>query len=277
MPDPVCQTDAQRPGRNAAGRLRYWFAPLAFAFLQVQAAPVSNPSVEYQVKASLVFNFMHFIEWPPEVFRDGRITGLSKVARLVDGYARRPQVQERLTTQIADDLEQTLQPRGVLVVIEAEHLCMSMRGVRKQGSTTVTSAVRGLFRRTVIVGRTVTLIGWWRTRHVEVRQAEPVVIDDRFELLFVWAPEVVTTGGDVMVLNDHAGFSRSEHRPNRRVARVCTRLTDHTSGGPSPAGRQATMHAAKRAVASRLSDPTRGSAQDAPHCAGIGYNPPSPP
>ena len=77
---------------------------------------------------------------------DGRITGLSKLARLVDAYAKRPQVQERLTTQIADELERTLQPRGVLVVIEAEHLCMSMRGVRKPGSTTVTSAVRGLFR-----------------------------------------------------------------------------------------------------------------------------------
>ena len=80
---------------------------------------------------------------------DGRITGLSKVARLVDGYARRPQVQERLTTQIADDLERSLQPRGVLVVVEAEHLCMSMRGVKKPGSTTVTSAVRGLFRENV--------------------------------------------------------------------------------------------------------------------------------
>jgi len=77
---------------------------------------------------------------------DGRVTGLSKLARLVDAYAMRPQVQERLTTQIADELERTLQPRGVLVVIEAEHLCMSMRGVRKPGSTTVTSAVRGLFR-----------------------------------------------------------------------------------------------------------------------------------
>jgi len=77
---------------------------------------------------------------------DGRVTGLSKLARLVDAYAKRPQVQERLTTQIADELERTLQPRGVLVVIEAEHLCMSMRGVRKPGSTTVTSAVRGLFR-----------------------------------------------------------------------------------------------------------------------------------
>jgi GTP cyclohydrolase I len=78
--------------------------------------------------------------------KDGRITGLSKVARLVDAYARRLQVQERLTVQIADEIERTLVPRGVLVVIEAEHLCMSMRGVRKPGSTTVTSAVRGLFR-----------------------------------------------------------------------------------------------------------------------------------
>ena len=77
---------------------------------------------------------------------DGRITGLSKLARLVDGYARRPQVQERLTSQVADTLERVLRPRGVLVVIEAEHLCMSMRGVRKPGASTVTSAVRGLFR-----------------------------------------------------------------------------------------------------------------------------------
>ena len=77
---------------------------------------------------------------------DGRITGLSKLARLVESYARRPQVQERLTTQIADEIDRNLQPRGVLVVIEAEHLCMSMRGVRKPGTTTVTSAVRGLFR-----------------------------------------------------------------------------------------------------------------------------------
>ncbi len=77
---------------------------------------------------------------------DGRITGLSKLARLVEAYARRPQVQERLTTQIADEIERTLEPRGVMVVIEAEHLCMSMRGVRKPGATTITSAVRGLFR-----------------------------------------------------------------------------------------------------------------------------------
>lgn len=80
---------------------------------------------------------------------DGRITGLSKLARLVDSLARRPQVQERLTTQIADEIDRALQPRGVLVVLEAEHLCMSMRGVKKPGSMTVTSAVRGLFRDSV--------------------------------------------------------------------------------------------------------------------------------
>jgi GTP cyclohydrolase I len=77
---------------------------------------------------------------------DGRVTGLSKLARLVEVYARRPQVQERMTGQIADALNAILQPRGVLVVIEAEHLCMAMRGIRKPGSSTVTSAVRGLFR-----------------------------------------------------------------------------------------------------------------------------------
>ncbi len=80
---------------------------------------------------------------------DGRVTGLSKVARLVEAYARRPQVQERLTSQVANEIERTLQPRGVMVVVEAEHLCMSMRGVRKPGATTVTSAVRGLFRSSV--------------------------------------------------------------------------------------------------------------------------------
>ena len=76
----------------------------------------------------------------------GQITGLSKLARLVDLLAKRPQVQERLTTQIADAIEDALEPRGVLVVVEAEHLCMSMRGIRKPGSKTVTSAVRGQFR-----------------------------------------------------------------------------------------------------------------------------------
>ncbi len=76
----------------------------------------------------------------------GQITGLSKLARLVDGLAKKPQVQERLTSEIADAMVRALEPRGALVVIEAEHLCMSMRGVRKPGSVTVTSAVRGLFR-----------------------------------------------------------------------------------------------------------------------------------
>lgn len=78
--------------------------------------------------------------------RNGRITGLSKLARVVDVVARRPQVQERLTSQIADALTRRLEPRGVLVVMEAEHLCMTMRGIKKPGSITVTSAVRGIFR-----------------------------------------------------------------------------------------------------------------------------------
>jgi GTP cyclohydrolase I len=77
---------------------------------------------------------------------DGRVTGLSKLARLVDVYARRPQVQERMTTQIADALTENLKPLGVLVVIECEHMCMSMRGVRRPGSRTITSAVRGQMR-----------------------------------------------------------------------------------------------------------------------------------
>jgi GTP cyclohydrolase I len=77
---------------------------------------------------------------------DGRVTGLSKLARLVDLYARRPQVQERLTAQVANALMRKLEPRGVIVVIEAEHLCMGMRGIRKPGSRTITSAVRGMLQ-----------------------------------------------------------------------------------------------------------------------------------
>lgn len=77
---------------------------------------------------------------------DGRITGLSKLARLVEVYARRPQVQERLTAQVADTLVKALDPRGVIVVVECEHLCMAMRGIQKPGARTVTSAVRGMFQ-----------------------------------------------------------------------------------------------------------------------------------
>lgn len=77
---------------------------------------------------------------------DGRVTGLSKLARVVDLYAKRPQVQERLTSQVADAVMRKLKPRGVIVVMEAEHLCMAMRGVRKTGATTTTSAVRGQFK-----------------------------------------------------------------------------------------------------------------------------------
>jgi GTP cyclohydrolase IA len=96
---------------------------------------------------------------------DGRITGLSKLARLVDGYAKRPQVQERLTSQVADCLVERLAPRGALVVIEAEHLCMSMRGVRKPGALTVTSAVRGLFKSDLATrAEAMNLIGFSRDR-----------------------------------------------------------------------------------------------------------------
>jgi GTP cyclohydrolase I len=89
---------------------------------------------------------------------DGRITGLSKLARLVDVYARRPQVQERLTTQVADAVVEHLKPRGVIVVLECEHLCMSMRGVRKPGSLTVTSAVRGQLRNAATRAEAMSLI-----------------------------------------------------------------------------------------------------------------------
>ena len=90
--------------------------------------------------------------------KEGKVTGLSKLARLVDVYARRPQVQERLTTQIVDALMDNLDPRGAIVVIECEHLCMSMRGVRKPGAKTVTSAVRGQLRETATRAEAMSLI-----------------------------------------------------------------------------------------------------------------------
>jgi len=89
---------------------------------------------------------------------DGKITGLSKLARLVDVYAKRPQVQERLTTQIADAMVDILEPRGVIVVIDAEHLCMTMRGVRKAGARTITSAVRGIMHRAPTRAEAMSLI-----------------------------------------------------------------------------------------------------------------------
>lgn len=88
----------------------------------------------------------------------GKITGLSKIARLVDVFARRPQVQERLTTQIADALVEILDPRGVIVIIDAEHLCMSMRGVRKAQARTTTSAVRGVLRDPATRAEAISLI-----------------------------------------------------------------------------------------------------------------------
>lgn len=89
---------------------------------------------------------------------EGKITGLSKLARLVDVFARRPQVQERMTTQIADSLMKILEPRGVIVVVECEHMCMSMRGVRKPGAKTITSAVRGQLRDQVTRNEAMSLI-----------------------------------------------------------------------------------------------------------------------
>jgi len=88
----------------------------------------------------------------------GKITGLSKLARLVDVYAKRPQVQERLTTQVADALMEILDPRGVMVVVEAEHLCMTMRGVRKAGARTITSAMRGMMREPATRAEALSLI-----------------------------------------------------------------------------------------------------------------------
>ncbi|GDY30771.1 GTP cyclohydrolase 1 [Gandjariella thermophila] len=90
------------------------------------------------------FHGVAHVGYIPDV--QGRVTGLSKIARLVDLYARRPQVQERLTSQVADALVRKLDPRGVIVVMEAEHLCMAMRGIRKPGTRTMTSAVRGIFK-----------------------------------------------------------------------------------------------------------------------------------
>ncbi|HET9690508.1 MAG TPA: GTP cyclohydrolase I FolE [Acidimicrobiales bacterium] len=127
---------AEDPGRH----LKTTFAAGHDEMVMVRDIPVFSMCEHHLVPW---FGRAH-VAYIPNV--DGRITGLSKLARLVQGYARRPQVQERLTTQVADAVESVLHPRGVLVVVEAEHLCMAMRGVRTPGTVTVTSAVRGLFR-----------------------------------------------------------------------------------------------------------------------------------
>lgn len=127
-------------GRNAAEELNVLFDAGHDEMIMVRDLPLYSICEHHLIP----FIGAAHVAYIPN--RSGQITGLSKIARLVDTLSKRPQVQESLTTQIADALEQALDPRGVLVVIEAEHLCMSMRGIRKPGSQTVTSAVRGQFR-----------------------------------------------------------------------------------------------------------------------------------
>jgi GTP cyclohydrolase I len=127
-------------GENPADHLEITFAADHDEMVMVRDIPFASLCEHHLVP---FIGRAHVAYIPGE---DGRITGLSKLARLVDGYAKRLQVQERMTTEIADAIEEALDPRGVLVVVEAEHLCMSMRGVKKPGTSTVTSAVRGLFR-----------------------------------------------------------------------------------------------------------------------------------
>ncbi len=127
-------------GENPADHLEATFAAEHDEMVMVRDIPFASLCEHHMVP---FMGKAHVAYIPGE---DGRITGLSKLARLVDGYARRLQVQERMTTEIADAIERVLDPKGVLVVVDAEHLCMSMRGVKKSGTSTVTSAVRGLFR-----------------------------------------------------------------------------------------------------------------------------------
>jgi GTP cyclohydrolase I len=127
-------------GENPADHLEVTFAAEHDEMVMVRDIPFASLCEHHLIP---FVGRAHVAYIPGE---DGRITGLSKLARLVDGYAKRLQVQERMTTEIADAIEVALDPRGVLVVVEAEHLCMSMRGVKKSGTSTVTSAVRGLFR-----------------------------------------------------------------------------------------------------------------------------------
>ena len=127
-------------GENPADHLEVTFAAEHDEMVMVRDIPFASLCEHHLIP---FIGKAHVAYIPGE---DGRITGLSKLARLVDGFAKRLQVQERMTTEIADAIEEALAPRGVLVVVDAEHLCMSMRGVKKSGTSTVTSAVRGLFR-----------------------------------------------------------------------------------------------------------------------------------
>ncbi|MGH2736776.1 MAG: GTP cyclohydrolase I FolE [Actinomycetota bacterium] len=127
-------------GRNPAEELDVVFDAEHDEMIMVKDIPLYSLCEHHLIP---FFGKAHVAYIPNE---SGQITGLSKLARVVDLLSKRPQVQERLTTQIADAIEKALEPRGVLVVIEAEHLCMTMRGVRKPGSKTVTSSVRGIFR-----------------------------------------------------------------------------------------------------------------------------------
>ncbi len=127
-------------GENPADHLEVTFAAEHDEMVMVRDIPFASLCEHHLIP---FIGKAHVAYIPGE---DGRITGLSKLARLVDGYAKRLQVQERMTTEIADAIEEALAPLGVLVVVDAEHLCMSMRGVKKSGTSTITSAVRGLFR-----------------------------------------------------------------------------------------------------------------------------------
>jgi GTP cyclohydrolase IA len=127
-------------GQDAADQLEVTFAAEHDEMVMVRDIPFASLCEHHLIP---FIGRTHVAYIPGD---DGRITGLSKLARLVDVFARRLQVQERMTTEIADAIEKALLPKGVLVVVDAEHLCMSMRGVKKSGTSTVTSAVRGLFR-----------------------------------------------------------------------------------------------------------------------------------
>lgn len=146
--------------RNTPGRVARAYAEL-FAGLRVDPASVLTTAFEEEHDELVLVRDLEVVSMcehhllpfhgvahvgyiPGE---SGRITGLSKLARLVEVYARRPQVQERLTSQVADVLMQRLEPRGTIVVVDCEHMCMSLRGIRKPGARTITSAVRGIFQR----------------------------------------------------------------------------------------------------------------------------------